>query len=192
MGLALTPENYPAIEKSLLEHGMFGYSYDWSFAESVDDVLIDGIPDQWLCTANSAIPLADTIRGHFAARKLPRPSIGYIRSDRTASHLHYTEAPRIQRIAGERHRLGQTITPDMKVVIVEEFYNTGRTTDLAREILTLLGIPPQNIKEASGAWYSDTNSEDMMLAETTSVHSDFMYSVGVRGALIHMPTNVQQ
>jgi hypothetical protein len=144
-----------------------------SFTDQMARVRSRGEPDAFLVTTNSAVPVADTIRGYYDALDIPHPYIGYVRADHVGSLTTY----RAGRVQNESIRLQPLLAGFTRVCTVEQFVSRKVSLMLAREILQRVGI--ESMPEFSESnWYHDARADDIDLDGITSIHQPFMYEVG--------------
>jgi len=172
----LNANNYSHIETSML-----GLSYRLpphrvraTYTHQQKDIFKILEPTTYLFTANSAVPLADTIRGFYEGLGQPEPQIGYIRANRQASQG--SDEIRIRRVREEAERLGPWMLRGARVCIVEQYANSGATVRLAEEIVCTAGI--NHLASIQGDWYEDALPADIDLESVSSSHREFLTAVG--------------
>ncbi|HSH18433.1 MAG TPA: hypothetical protein VK978_03540 [Candidatus Saccharimonadales bacterium] len=148
-----------------------------SFSDQIAEISKQS-PEAYLVTANSAVPVADSIRGYYDTLGIRAPYIGYIRADRETSKL---TGKRTERRNEEMARLAPLIGGMSCVSIVEQFVDKGHTLTLAREILIGLNVKRLPSFEQSN-WYHDADPDEINLANVTSMHADKMYDIGRQAA----------
>lgn len=141
-------------------------------------------------TANSAIPVADAVRGYCEELGIEVPPIDYIRSNRELSqyplkdaHIYRpqidAEVARLTDIAEGTH--GDNI-PDT-VLVIDQYVYGGGTLDLAVKMLRGAGFAdPVKMR---GQWWGSVEVEEVDFNKVTSVHADFMRDIGAAAAGIH-------
>lgn len=133
-------------------------------------------PDVFVLTANSAVPVADAIRGWHDAIGKALPELTYIEANRELSvdesqltvvqhNILETDIKRLrERYAGSR------------AIVIDQFVHSGKTVELASRMLGQAGI----VADAS-TWYTkwynhafgEINKDTM-----TSEHAEFMRRIG--------------
>lgn len=132
----------------------------YSFAEKFKPA------DLFLVTANSAIPVADTIRGVHEALSAECPPIDYIRTDHYIN-LRMQEA---ERLRGLYKAIG-------RVVIVDQYVASGRTIRRAQEIAETAQLGQVTLQQ--GRWYNQAQLDEIDINGVTSMHAPFMYETGL-------------
>jgi hypothetical protein len=132
-------------------------------------------PHVFLFTANSAIPVADSVRGYYEERGEPIPELGIIKADSFVSpHPGYTIYN--QAFDSEVQRLGVQLF-GARVAVVDQDIHTGFTITMARKIAQAAGATSVIIPEGAN-WYGDADDQDVDRDAVTSKHSDHMRKVG--------------
>lgn len=147
---------------------------DKSFRSQMHRVFPEA-PDAFLFTAYSAVPVADSVRGFYAAAGDPTPAINFINANRDASR-HPGSEKYTTRVDYESKRLEAFLDGCNKVCIVDQFVYTGRTIKLASEIIGTAGV--EVVCLMKGNWYQDTWNSDIDLVDVTSAFQKEMFVVG--------------
>ena len=175
---------HPDIESSALVPLSSGTSPKLELGNLVDTSLtaqladltrqgLTGADTMLLFTANSAIPVADAIRG--ASEVLPiDAALGHIAADRNGA-THY-------RLYGEENWLGEEqlaeverlavdLAPYEKVVVLDQYVLTGRTLQHAGRLLETAGWQGETYA-VRGHWYQGVRPEQVDTERLTSRNSD--------------------
>lgn len=105
-------------------------------------------PDVFLVTANSAIPIADSIRGFYEVLGIEPPLVGYININR---HFNPDNEADTTTRDEEAKRLIEVLDGAERVCVVEEYVDLGRSLKNAEEILRMAGAV--TITAVRGRWY---------------------------------------
>ena len=133
-------------------------------------------PDVFVLTANSAIPVADAIRGWYDTTGQKIPDLTYVKADRELS-VDESQLTVVQRniLETDIKRLREKYAGS-RAIIIDQFVHSGKTIELASRMLGQAGI----IADASTLytkWYNHAFGEidkDTM----TSEHARFMRRIG--------------
>jgi hypothetical protein len=162
----LEPSTYEAVERNML----YGHDEEFSFVSQLA-AAAKTQPSAFLLTANSAIPVADSIRGFYDELGIEAPLIDYIYAPRKSGSLglrRHIEKLRLSR------RL-QDVSEN--VYVVDELVMTGATLDRARKLL-LDDVGVLQVSYIQGRWYNDAKRSEIDLDRATSVHAPKMYGIG--------------
>ncbi|MDB5175168.1 MAG: hypothetical protein JWM81_26 [Candidatus Saccharibacteria bacterium] len=196
----LAEPNYLRIEEKMLLHGEnllvddrpVGSSL---FATRMAEVTSEPV-DAFLFTADSAIPVADAVRGYYEVLDEDLPYLGYVAANRKTSRL--STVPRIRHVVQEAARLRRELKGAKRVVVVDQFKNTGITLNQA-QVIARTATSNAEVIPIAGRWYEQTSRNDVMKSGMSSVHSAFMFTIGrlaadqqLTGAAIEIPTTIDQ
>ena len=147
---------------------------DMSFTRQLHEVVDAIVQPHFFLTANSAIPVADSIRGFYAAAMQQTPPIDYIRADfRAASKFWATN----QLSAAECHRLKHTrMGLQETAVVVDQRVCSGQTIGYGARLLFSVGF--SDVVALRGDWYNDHSTSSELREQVSSTHSKFMKAVG--------------
>ena len=158
-----------------------------------DDII--GPPEAYVLTANSAIPIADAIRGYFTMLGWAAPPITYIstklinpNSQRTLTTKASRAFPEDANNSVEQQfdRLYPVLQGMTHVTLVDQYVASGSTLATAAGILELLGI--NQITAIRGNWYAGVyDPSEVDRTTMTSTHAEFMRDVGAQ-ACLHIQT----
>jgi len=144
---------------------------------------LQGSPDAFVFTANSAIPVADAIREYYDRSQLQQPLMTHIEANRITATLSFLNKsyPKVdlQNTSfpeDELKRLKLSLSNANHVCVVEQFVGTGRTISYASELLYRSGV--RQVSAMRGRWYADARFLDIDKSSTTSKHSVFMREIG--------------
>lgn len=158
-----------------VEHEMLHGRPRLSFANQIA-AMVDIRPTAFLLTANSAVPVADSIRGYYDELGIDRPVIDYIRvpgkgwlSGLLQTHI---EEKRLQYCLNEA---------GAQVCVVDEYVFSGGTLERARNLLKNIGVT--DVTEIRGRWYSQAKRAEIDLDRVTSVHAPKMREIGQKACL---------
>jgi hypothetical protein len=162
------------------------WTYDTSFVRQMNELQTVGyvtptLPDIYAVTRNSAVPVADSIRGYYEhLEQICPPIIGIDANSVDGYRFFHGEK---QRLLTERQRvhvaqLAIAGTLGAHVCIVDQFVATGRTIAVGAELLYASGA--SQVSAIRGKWYTDilkpvTHADQLGL---TSSHAPFMHDVG--------------
>lgn len=173
----LSPANYAAIGKRMLET-----AGDRTLPHQLP-FMLDSDPTAILVTDKSAVPLADTLRGVYDELGLEHPVISYVRIPKPDWR---GRPPRW--LTAESARLAGVLDGAAeRVYIADQVVGTGTTLERASELVTNIGGTTAGYLK--GDWYHNANRSDLDYAGVTSVHAEFMYSLGQKAAQAY---NAQQ
>ena len=148
-------------------------------------------PDAYLFTMNSAVPVADAVRGYYETLDQPKPALLPIRGKR--SHEHYVD------VLADKNNEAPMIK-NKKVVIVDQYCDTGDTIANAKKLAFAAGAKAVMTTSSHTRWYhqynNDSSNEHVVghddghynmtknpeLTNMTSECRDLMYSIGVTTA----------
>lgn len=179
----LRSKNYPAVERQML----FGDNEDgesFTFRAQIDEaVRSNPHPLTFFLTANSAIPIADTLRGYYNELGLCYPGIFYIEANKLMVRhaLDMEEDGKIQPcLTEEIDRLTSIAKENLieRACVIDQFVATGRSLKLATWMLKCAGVP--NITSMPGNWYHDAHPRNIDKDNMTSTHANKMHEIGVR------------
>lgn len=164
----LGSEIYDDVEARMLTQAPSEQHY--SFASQMAAAVATD-PTAFLLTANSAVPVADSIRGFYEELGAELPVIDYIRVPKP------TLRPRLLLPTIERMRLRHNLRDASdNVYVVDEFVSRGRTIKRARQLLQSIGI--EDIASIQGKWYGQAKRNELDLDRTTSIHAERMRTIG--------------
>jgi hypothetical protein len=162
---SLTSGSYEGVEHHML-HGRENFSFARQIVEAAATQ-----PTAFLLTANSAVPVADSIRGYYDELGVAKPVIDYIYVP-TPLRRSGLIRPLIEKIRLQR-RLAEAAD---NVYVVDEFVFTGGTLARACNLLESIGIPKP--REMRDKWYGQARRAEVDLDRVTSVHAAKMHEIG--------------
>lgn len=178
----LAPDIYHEVETHMLEQELFEsecyeYLQPTSFLHHMARTALRS--DVFLFTENSAIPIADAVRGYFDSMGAKKPVIETVRANITLSRVRDLM---LKTIDEEAERLKGLLT-GKNVMVVDQYVETGETLRMAE--LTAYKAGAARIYTTDFAqWYWNANPNDISREDISSVHSDFMHSIGQQAAQI--------
>jgi hypothetical protein len=143
----------------------------YSFATQIKDTFTKHGPEAYLVTAYSAIPIADSIRGFYEELGIDQPLVDYVLAPKGLSRFVIARAERLR-----LKNLLKEITG--KVCVVDEYTVTGQTVARSRKSLIGAGISETDVVSIKGKWYHSALRHDLQVDQVTSVHRDYMNSIG--------------
>lgn len=160
----LCAEAYPDVEALMLgERPRFSFTQQMAKAVGSD-------PTAFLVTANSAIPIADSIRGFYEELDADLPVIDYIRVPRHSLFRNlsdYIEKRRLKNSLGDASE---------NVFVIDEYVLTGETLTRAHNLLSSIGIGQHT--DIIGRWYGHAKRPDIDMDRLTSSHAKKMREIG--------------
>lgn len=132
-------------------------------------------PDAYVVTANSAIPVAASIRSFYRALKKPVPRLSYVEANRLAS-IEYQYEHKLDQT--EIERLRRQLNGAEHVTVVDQFVQSGQTLRLAGALLEKAGIA--TISAVRGRWYPEFNHMHVDKERLTCREGMFMKYIGER------------
>lgn len=156
--------------------GILGYGTDYSFINRLAALVpLDNtlIPDVVAVTMNSAVPVADAVRGAYDAADITCPQIIAVESNTLSRSLH-EELPHLREL--ELERLQQLVKDAKSAVVIDQCYVDGFSIGYAADLLEEAGI--QRISLIRGKWYGDVVLEDINVSDVTSVYADRFKAIG--------------
>lgn len=161
----LSPFTYAQVEDHMLHSS-------YSFPDQMARAYRNGAA-AFLVTANSAVPLADSIRGFYSELDAELPVINYIdprKTYKSIGQLHrYIEKLRLESLLPD---------PSETIYVVDEYVLTGATINRARALLAEIGY--QDVDSVKGRWYHSARRSDLDLDRVTSVHAPAMHAIGAK------------
>lgn len=132
-------------------------------------------PDLYVLTANSAIPVADSIRGWFDVTGDSLPQLEYIRADsKLSSARHGDKAQRQAIIDGEVARF--EAYAGARAAIIDQYSFTGSTIALAHRTLERAGLTVVG-STTDAKWYNHARGQ-VDLQAMTSEYAATMRQIG--------------
>jgi hypothetical protein len=166
--------------------GLDIYGVDTSLDTQLRTITALGKPDAYLFTADSAIPVADAIRGYYQELGDITPLTDYIEADRGVSY-HSGDYPWLtDEKEKELRRLSKCIKGMSHVCIVEQFVQRGITMQYAANLVHE-AAGPDIISGIQGRWYIDAHDVDK--TNLTSPHKTRMQVIGASAAVSSVPVN---
>lgn len=161
----LEGQYYPEVRDLMLSGDRY------SFSTQIRNTFAEHAPEAYLVTAYSAIPVADSIRGFYQELGVDQPLVDYVLAQKGLRRFATSRA--------ENLRL-KNLLSDIggKVCIVDEYTVTGATVDRSRKALVRAGVNETDIVSIKGKWYHNARRGDLQVDQATSVHRDFMNSIG--------------
>jgi hypothetical protein len=148
---------------------------DYSLAGQLAKLGIDrsrAVPDAVAFTLDSAVPVADAVRGIYAAAGIKTPLLigvqtnKYFRADASFPKNREAEIARIRRLLDGRGT----------VVAVDQYVHRGHTLEFATDILQAAGAATTEV--IMGRWYRDAHSITLDLEHLTSPLATQMQAIG--------------
>lgn len=140
-------------------------------------------PELVALTANSAVPVADAVRGWYEEVGEEQPELTYVRANRdlTKKDLSLEEQHTIEQDVErlEREYAGA------HAVIIDQFVETGKTLTLATRMLGRAGLMIVG-STPEAKWYNHAFGK-IDLSRVTSEHASFMRRIGQEA--VHYLTN---
>lgn len=131
-------------------------------------------PDVYLFTANSAIPVADSVRGVYdeIGGTMPemRPIFANSRLSASPNRLD------VQFIEYEVERLKSELSGS-RTVVIDQYTDSGRTIRLAEAMLFRAGVMNVGSTHLT-KWYEEADVGDLKCDGMTSGHATLMRSIG--------------
>ncbi len=187
---AIMPDAIGASNRAMPNNMMF----DRTFVRQMNSLYrsTDGLegllpPSAIVVTANSAVPVADAVRGFYEEVGETTPLIIYIKADSfNGLELHTVEEIN-QRAAIKASQLGRPfkkevrrLTPILEgvdhVCLIDQYVSSGDTLRYASLVLKQAGV--KIVSAIRGNWYEGAMKKDIDLQSVSSIHSRFMYRVG--------------
>ncbi|HEX8182090.1 MAG TPA: phosphoribosyltransferase [Candidatus Saccharimonadales bacterium] len=186
----LSKEYYPAVSDRMLKP--FDYDDDTivnpdeTFTSQMQNALEGGTVDCYVVTANSAIPVADTVRGFYEEMGQTSPPIEFVRAH--SQMALYPRDPSVRRVYDDEvARLSHTVEGMKRVCVIDQYVYTGGTINLATNILRDAGA--SDVMQIRGEWYHNVKLTEITLESVTSIHSEAMVSIGRFAAQNTQPDN---
>jgi adenine/guanine phosphoribosyltransferase-like PRPP-binding protein len=161
----LEPSTYEVVERNMLHARNQKFSFVSQMATALNTQ-----PSAFLLTANSAVPVADSIRGFYDELGVEAPLVDYILAPRKSGLFGAV-------IRAEKLRLSRQLqAAGENVYVVDDFVMTGSTLARAKKLLLDIGV--QQVSYSNGRWYNDAKRSEINLDGVTSVHAPKMYEIG--------------
>lgn len=132
-------------------------------------------PDVFVLTANSAVPVADAIRGWYEAINGRGPNLTHIYASRNLANEVLRTPDRQRTIEEDTARLAREYT-GARAVVIDQFVHSGSTLKLAHRMLEDAGILVVS-STPEARWYNHAFGE-IDLQNMTSEHAAFMRRIG--------------
>lgn len=172
---------YPRIATFMLQPGAAPAPEDTPFSDfsfAGQAHLLDEA-DAVICTAYSAVPVADAVRGYFEERGEKPPYIGYVRTSFKPEGGVYT--PRdLESFNMETERMNKEIDGIHSAVIIDQLVCSRAAINVGRHVLLAAGA--SSVDQMTGRWYIQAYHPEVTLEKTTSTHAEFMREVGRKTA----------
>ena len=171
---------------------------DFSFSAQIERVMnnpgmisasLQTPPDMFAVTLSSAVPLADSITSFYDTMEREVPPIMSVNAKRGNALLHFRyvrERTEEMWRDNESHwtddekkyvdELAPIVDGLEHVCVMDEYTSTGSTALYAAQLLLAAGA--KRATAVRGVWYSHTFETEVDAKNLTSVHADFMRSVG--------------
>ena len=159
--------------------------YDSSLTTQLNALVATAeIPDVFVLTAISAVPVADAIRGYFEANGTDVPVITHVQANQANAHdyhrLNWCESKNQKRVIkrfvnAEVKRL-KPVVDGANVCTIDQFVSTQNTIKYAAELLKQAGVKQGTA--IRGKWYDQADRAEVDLDTMTSVHHLFMHKLG--------------
>ncbi|USN96105.1 MAG: hypothetical protein H6797_03440 [Candidatus Nomurabacteria bacterium] len=178
----LSSDTYPDVRMSML-HGGAEPADRAVGSESFTHYLHQFLalqPDAMFFTANSAVPIADSIRGAYSELGQRPPELFAIRANSDLS-LSFDERASMfsasKRTVKNEIKEVSKVAKGMRAVVFDQYVETGGTLSLANYMLEKAGVI--NVGDTPLArWYQETTMFDVDLKLVTSRHAEFMRDIG--------------
>jgi adenine/guanine phosphoribosyltransferase-like PRPP-binding protein len=132
--------------------------------------------DLIVATANSAVPVADAVRGWHEATGSQPPEMTYVRANRELSGGTSVPGSDHHQIIDDEYTRFRDNYGGRRALIIDQFVFTGNTLNLAANILRSAGV--EVVGTSQGAqWYNHAYGH-LDLERMTSEHAKFMRNVG--------------
>ncbi len=179
----LEPETYQFIEQDIVGGNQSRPAHTTLWFKFVIDAALksesEQLPDAVLLTANSAVPLADTIRAFYKAQQQPEPIITYVAANRS---LAYDTAHEAKNIDSEVRRLKPILENTDHTAVIDQYVGFRGTLQFATKIAQHAVPEDTLVTPMAGNWYHDALAHEVDLLAMTSSHANFMYRVGTLAA----------
>lgn len=161
-------------------------TYDTSFERQMDDLhtvgfVVQSLPKMYAVTRNSAVPVADAIRGYYEQLQQDCPPIIGIDANSIDGFRFFHGEKQRHLTAKQREHIAQLAlngTANAHVCIVDQFVASGRTIAVGAEMLYSSGAG--QVSAIRGKWYTEAlkppNRADRFTL--TSKHAPFMRDIG--------------
>lgn len=176
-----SPENYHVV-LDRLEHPDPAYTVDTSMPGHLNRLIERGI-DAYLFTRFSAIPLADYVRGFYVGRGIEIPLLTHVAVGRTRGFTSNEE--RAEQIQQEAARLRPIIGSMHTFGLVDEYVESGATIWRCCDAIRTASDKEADISSIRGRYYHRTPTDEVDLGAMTSIHRDFFFEAGQRGASLN-------
>ncbi|MDB5176463.1 MAG: hypothetical protein JWN75_131 [Candidatus Saccharibacteria bacterium] len=176
---------YAMVEEPLAESPAYVFRTPVSFAHHMARVAAR--TDIYLFTANSAVPVADSVRGYYEELGHEVPTLGSVKAN--SYNSRYRTAHNYNDVLkSEQERLAP-IVEGGRVTIVDQYVSQGLTLRFATRIAQEAGAISVDSTD-NAEWYTDASVVDAKidLDTLTSAHKDFMHKIG-RSAAQAVATN---
>ena len=136
-------------------------------------------PNIFLFTANSGIPVADSVRGYYEELGEPVPELGIIKADSFVSPKpNSTLYNRV--FDSEVKRLGPQLS-GARVAVIDQDIHTGFTISMAKAISRAAGAIDVTSPEGAN-WYDNADPKEIYHDGVSSAHSKHMKKIGQASA----------
>lgn len=194
--LSVAPER-PSAAIIVEPHANWMLSYeDTSFARQIDDIDVGnvgpGVPDAYAVTLNSAVPVADSVRGYYEelGRDCP-PIFGLHANSHHASYFYIFRRGLAHEHSMHVKELEARFRGAANICIIDQNIATGRTMSYGAHLLSLAGV--ELVTGIRGKWYEGIRPNDVDLTTLTSTDAyerAFMNNIG-RLAAQHSTAQLQ-
>jgi lipase chaperone LimK len=136
----------------------------------------DWQPEVIVLTLNSAVPVADAIRGAHDAAGRTTPKIIGVKANRDLFR-YFSSDLKPEVFTEEVERLKEELGDRTKAVLVDEYVEGGTALSLGRDLLKRAGI--ESCWSVIGSWYQGVESlEHLDIPNMTSVFATEMHDIG--------------
>lgn len=178
----LSSDTYPTVRASML-YGRKDAEDNVADSSSFTHYLRDFIalqPDAMFFTANSAVPVADSVRGAYAELGQRPPRLFAIRANSELS-LSFDEHAGMfsasKRVVKNEMKAIKKQAEGMRAIVFDQYVETGGTLRLAKYMLEKSGVIHVG-NTPLARWYEETRVSDIDVRNVTSNHSAFMRTIG--------------
>ena len=133
------------------------------------------VPDVIAVTLNTAVPVADAVRGMYEEAGVSTPPIIGIRANREKAFIHKI-APDAPEVKIEYERIARLTKGSKTSVIIDEFIDNGDTSRYAQTLMLRAGFETCSI--VAGKWYQYISSSELDVPNLTSSYAKFMNEIG--------------
>ena len=168
-----------------------------SFAGAMAYLLETGIPDVFLFTHKSAIPVADSVRAYFEERGEQIPELGVVNTKEEDPNLAVEwKAYRglvkthvvSQQVQDRESKLLRPLVEGKSVAVLDQYIESMTTLLRAETIASQSGAVSVN-RPVKANWYHDARLADIDVDGISSIHAPQMRNIGHAAARFELPGN---